>query len=100
MKFGLTKEEFQFIYESVVQPLEKLGAKVFCYGSRARGDYNKFSDLDIMVEGGSNLDGILSSIREKLVNSNFPYKVDLVEYKHFADSYKKGYNNDKVPFQI
>ena len=64
---------------------------MFCYGSRARGDHQPYSDLDIMVESNHDLSTLISLLQEKLSNSNFPYKIDLVEYRDFADSYKEGY---------
>ena len=32
-----------------LEPLERLGAKVYCFGSRVRGKGAKYSDLDLMV---------------------------------------------------
>ncbi|MEQ3723672.1 nucleotidyltransferase domain-containing protein [Alcanivorax sp.] len=98
MKFGLTEEEYGFITEQVITPLRAQGAHVFCYGSRARGDNQPFSDLDIMVEASVELSELISQLQEQLTNSNFPYKVDLVELKDFAESYQSGYQQDKVPW--
>lgn len=98
MKFGLTPEEWNFIDAILVQPLRLKNAKVYCYGSRARGDYKKFSDLDLMVESDPAINLNLPAFHEKIQNSNFPYKVDLVHYSDFAEAYKNGYENDKVAF--
>ena len=98
MKFGLTESQFQYIFENVVLPLESAGASIWCYGSRARGDHHTFSDLDLMVETSKNLSREVGSIQELLENGNFPYKVDLVLFSDFAESYKQGYQNDKQRF--
>ena len=98
MKFGLTPEQYTLVVETVVRPLEALGASVWCYGSRARGDHQKFSDLDLMVESSIPVSKFVSQIQEQLMNSHFPLKVDLVEYCHFAESYKSGYLKDRVRF--
>jgi predicted nucleotidyltransferase len=98
MMFGLTPDEYCYIFEHVVAPLQAQGAKAFCYGSRARGDHKTFSDLDIMVEADKDLAALVGQLQEQLTQSNFPYKVDLVEFKHFADAYKAGYLRDKSPF--
>lgn len=95
MKFGLSESEYQFIESEVVLPLKKLGAQVWLYGSRARGDFKKFSDLDLMVESPKDLSRQIGDIQEKLTNSNFPYKVDLVQWSDFAESYKSGYLKDR-----
>lgn len=97
--FGLTAEEYSYITLNVVEPLEELGAKAWCFGSRARGDFHPFSDLDIMIEAPSvDISHKLGEIRETLSNSNFPYKVDIVLQSEFAESYKDGYLKDRQPF--
>lgn len=98
MKFGLTQEEWNLININLVQPIIAQGATVYCYGSRARGDYKKFSDLDLMVEGSTTNTLNLPTLHEKIQNSNFPYKVDLVHYSEFADAYKPSYEKDKTLF--
>lgn len=95
MKFGLTPHEYDYITEHLVAPLAAQGAEVFCYGSRARGDHHRFSDLDLMIEGNGNYSRLLSQLQEQLSESNFPYKVDLVEFRDFAESYKPGYHRDR-----
>lgn len=98
MKFGLTTDQYQFVVETVVGPLRKQGAKVYCYGSRARGEQQEFSDLDLMVESPDDLSRQIAVFCEDLTSSNFPYKVDLVEFSQFADTYKPGYFKDRVEF--
>ncbi len=63
--------------------------------SRARGDNQKFSDLDVLVEG--NVDPkVLSKIREDLDDSSLPIKVDIVLDSTLAESYRKGVEQDRV----
>lgn len=96
MKFGLSAAQYELILELVVEPIHKHGGLVYCYGSRARGDYKKFSDLDLMIESEKDLSDVSFKIQEKLSNSNFPYKVDLVQLKDFAESYLPSYERDRV----
>lgn len=98
MKFGLSTQNYDFISAEVVAPLEKNGAEVWCYGSRARGDHHRFSDLDLMVESSSDLSNLINKILEKVSNTNFPYKMDLVQINEYADSYKDGYIKDRKRF--
>ncbi len=86
MIFGLSEAQYDYISKIVVHPLESMGATVWCYGSRARGDYKNFSDLDLMVESTRDLSKHLNQIKEKLQNENFPFKVDLVQLSEFAES--------------
>lgn len=98
MKFGLNEDQYRFILQQVVQPLEKQGARVWCFGSRARGDHNPFSDLDLLVESEQALTDVVGSMQEQLEESNFPYKVDLVESRHLAQAYRTSCERDKVLF--
>lgn len=97
MKYGLTPQQHQFIEMEVIQPLKEYGHTVYIFGSRARGDFKKFSDLDLMIEGAPTKKSqqVVSSLREKLSNSNFPYKVDLVFLNEFAESYRTNYEQER-----
>lgn len=50
--------------------------KVILYGSRAKGNYRKNSDIDLSIVGEVNLDKILS-IETKLDDLFLPYEFDL-----------------------
>lgn len=99
MKFGLTEKEYLFIQNTVQYPIERAGGKIFIFGSRARGDHRRFSDLDVMVESDKNLFQLLGKIEDTLIESDFPYKVDLVERRLFSKSYLAGYLNDRIRFE-
>lgn len=96
MKFGLTEQQYQYIQEVVVAPLKKLGATVWVFGSRARGDQTDFSDLDLMVESEGDIALSVGMLQETLENGNFPYKVDIVQSKNFAESYRESFEEDKI----
>jgi predicted nucleotidyltransferase len=98
MKFGLTESEYQYIRESVVDRLDKLGAKVWCFGSRATGKFSKFSDLDLLIEHPDDISTQVAEIEELLINSNFALKVDLVLSKNLAASYAADVNSEKILF--
>lgn len=98
MRFGLTHEEFDLIRSLVVEPLRLKDAQVYVYGSRARGDHQAFSDLDLMVESSDRQSLQLGGLAEALQKSNFPYKVDLVHLEDFAEAYRPSYEKDKVLF--
>jgi predicted nucleotidyltransferase len=100
MKYGLTQAQYDFVFAEAVQPLSALGLTVFVYGSRARSSHHQFSDLDLMIEGPktTQAEKLVATIQEKFSNRNFPYKVDLVFLSDFAESYKPGYEKDKIKF--
>lgn len=97
MNFGLESDDYKFIQETL-KPLTESGAKIYCFGSRARGDHKKFSDLDLMVEGSGSYDNELGLIKESFEESRLPIKVDIVELKNFAVEYLQNYEKDKVKF--
>ena len=96
MKLGLTEEEYLLLEEVLIEPLKKLGAKVWCFGSRATGKYAKYSDLDLLVEHPNDISSELSLLEEKISDSNFPYKVDLIISKNLAQSYLRQVELQKV----
>ena len=75
------------IYEKALKVLENMvkdafknsEVKIVLFGSRARGDYTKTSDIDIGIlpKGEMNRKELIL-LREKVENSNIPYKVDVV----------------------
>lgn len=95
MKLGLTEDHYKFLLKNLVLPLEQKGATVWAFGSRARGDHHTYSDLDIMIESATDVTREISRIKEFFSKSNFPYKVDLVAFDDFAESYKEGYFKDR-----
>jgi predicted nucleotidyltransferase len=96
MKFGLTEEQYQYIQKIVIGPLKDQGATVWIFGSRARGDHKEFSDLDLMVGSKEDISSSLGKIQETLEDGNFPFKVDVVLSKDFAESYRESFERDKV----
>jgi hypothetical protein len=86
------------VYESSLELLKDMIKDVFkgedvmviLFGSRARGDYLETSDMDIGIlpRGEMNKSKIVL-FRERVENSNIPYKVDVVDLsqasKKFTD---------------
>jgi len=99
MKFGLTDQEFQILFELVISPLKASSATVWIFGSRARGDHKAFSDVDIMYEKKDSTQfskGFISQLKDEIEESRLPFKVDLVDANEIADSYKVGAIADRV----
>lgn len=91
MSFGLNEKEIDFLFKTLINPLKNYNIEVFLFGSRAKGTHNKFSDVDLLIRG--NIDkktrALISEIDELLIESSFPYKVDLVYEEDLAQSYKE-----------
>lgn len=101
MKFGLTNEEFGFLEQHLIQPLKQQKARVFIFGSRVTQKHHKFSDIDIVfIE--NEVHPVESSLISRLLtffeDSNFAYKIDLVNNKTLAKSYR--YNVEATMVEV
>lgn len=96
-KYGLSEVEFQILKDLLIDPLKDQGAQLWIFGSRARGDHQKFSDIDILFSVSKKLPEIfLFNIKDSLEESNLPYKVDLVNLENLAKSYRDDVLKDRI----
>ena len=83
-------DEINFINNlklETVEDLKKFLAKffknekveIYLFGSRARGDNTPFSDVDIGFLSTRDISDKIAILKDILDESNFPYKVDLVD---------------------
>ncbi|HGY56954.1 MAG TPA: nucleotidyltransferase domain-containing protein [Caldithrix abyssi] len=64
--------------------------KIILYGSRARGDAHATSDFDIAIDLSEKIPArFISRIKEKLENSDIPYKVDIVDLNGISEELKQ-----------
>jgi len=83
MKYGLSEN----IIHKVNSVLEKFSSieKAIIYGSRAKGNYKKSSDIDIALKGDIDLQ-LLSTVILQIDDLLLPYKFDISVYDHIANS--------------
>lgn len=63
--------------------------KVYLYGSRARGTFREFSDIDLAVDTGPNKERLnIEEAKGVFDNLNIPYKIDLVDLNYIQKSLK------------
>lgn len=83
MQFGLENKDIEricFVLSSV-----KEVEKAIVYGSRAKGNFKPFSDIDLTLIGeGLDLD-VLNKITWQLDDLLLPYKIDLSIYSHISN---------------
>lgn len=95
---GLSPEhldQIRLILGSVLQ--RKKQGSVFVFGSRAKGNFRKYSDLDLWVEVEPQLSTEeLSDLADAFVESDLPIKVDVVTPENCADAYKDGILKEKI----
>lgn len=59
--------------------------EIILFGSRAEGRSNSTSDYDIALKAAGQIPvQIISAIKEKLEESNIPYKIDIVDYRSIS----------------
>jgi uncharacterized protein len=76
------KQILEMVRQVVIAKMDHYPAKVYLFGSWARGDERQSSDVDIAVDwsGGEPVPmGILARLREALEESTVPYRVDVVD---------------------
>ncbi|MEN9773375.1 MAG: hypothetical protein RL322_445 [Pseudomonadota bacterium] len=71
--------------------------EVWAFGSRARGQAKKFSDLDlaIMTDRPLTLD-VSAGLRDEFSESDLPWKVDTVDWACTSESFRAIIERDKV----
>lgn len=74
MKFGLTEEIYNSL-KRIMENYQQYSFKIF--GSRARGNYKKTSDIDIAIFKNVKKEDEYS-IRNEIDKLNIIYKIDLV----------------------
>ena len=64
-------------------------AKIYLYGSRARGTQREFSDIDLAIDAGKSDKPLrLGEVRSILEATNIPYKIDLVDLNFASPALK------------
>jgi predicted nucleotidyltransferase len=99
VKFGLNQSDLTFLNQNLVQPLKDRKAKVFIFGSRAIGKHHQFSDVDLLFveDPKSPIDSsFISNLITLFEESRFPYKIDLVNDRVLAKSYRPSVENSKI----
>ena len=69
---------------------------VFVFGSRARGDYKKYSDLDLLLIAEPEITpSTTQAMIDAFDESDLPVKVDVVRYEDILESFKTNIQRDK-----
>ena len=66
------------------------GCKVRAFGSRVSGEAQKFSDLDLAVEGEKTLEiATIAKLKEAFSESDLPIKIDILDWNSISDRMRK-----------
>lgn len=89
--FGLEKRHIDFIIEILQKNIVQKGAKFYIFGSRAKGTYKEYSDVDIAVKmpNGKISGDVLGKILMEFNDSTLPYEVDVVDLNAIDAKFKE-----------
>lgn len=85
-RFGLDNKVIEDIINILKKNEEVESAKIF--GSRARGDYRKSSDIDIALFGDKLTSSINTKIYFEIDDLYLPYKIDLINFNSIGSENK------------
>ena len=83
MKYGLDDKYFDKLIS--VFPKHPEAESVVLYGSRAKGNYKPFSDIDITLKGASLTQQLLGKIFTEIDDLLLPYFLDISIYDKLTD---------------
>ena len=75
--------------------------KAFAFGSRATGAAKRHSNLDLAILGDEPLPlDTMSALAEDFVESDLPFKVDVVEWARVEETWRGTIRRDRVAVQV
>lgn len=84
------RRSLDMIKSLIMETFRDTDIRIMLFGSRARGDFDRRSDIDIGIMPGKNYDSKkLIILREKIENMNIPYKVDIVDISKVSEIFRK-----------
>ena len=94
--FGLPESIFADVIEVLRRYPEVTNAKI--YGSRAKGNYKRYSDVDIAIFANQECD-LAQSVREALEDLDTIYYFDVLQYDKISNAEIKAHI-DRVGVEI
>lgn len=72
-------------------------AKIYLFGSRARGTHKEYSDVDIAVDAGERLAySQIGEARDMLNASNIPLKFDVLDFQRVDQAMQDSIRKDGI----
>jgi predicted nucleotidyltransferase len=87
------------VRDMVLATLAGRRAKVWLFGSCARGDWVHSSDIDLAIEAEEPLPaGLMADLTEALEESTIPYEVDVVDLAHADSKFRERVKKEGIPW--
>jgi uncharacterized protein len=81
--------------------LSRHKVRVSLFGSRARGDARRASDIDLALIGETPLPlDELARARQSLEESNIPFRVDLLDYATVSPSLRRSIDREGIEWTV
>ncbi len=95
---GLSPQQIKEIEEKLRLCLkEKSSWNVDVFGSRRRGDFKVYSDLDLWIDSKPSLTEFeMATLREQFEESELPIKIDIVTNESVLEDYRAHISGEKV----
>ncbi len=77
-KIGISEDEYKYLMETF-SSLANISEAII-YGSRAKGTYKPFSDIDLTIKGKNLTERDIFRIREMFEDSSLPYLFDISNF--------------------
>ncbi|HBR70304.1 TPA: nucleotidyltransferase domain-containing protein [Candidatus Dependentiae bacterium] len=74
-------------------------AKIYLYGSRARGDHSEGSDIDLAIDTGKPVNfSIIGNIKEAIEESTIPLFVDVIDIQNASSNFINEIKKEWIPW--
>lgn len=83
MESNMENTLIQRVKAIVLQHFSTQNVRIYLFGSWARGEQKRSSDIDIAIEGNKDISYEITLLREKLEESTIPRRIDVVDM-HYA----------------
>ncbi len=94
------ENDIHFVEKVLSKYLDSKKNFAFIFGSRAISTASKFSDYDIGIEGEKIDPETYFSIIQEFEDSDFIYKVDLVDFNNVSESFMKIAKKHIIPLNL
>jgi len=76
-------------------------AKIYLYGSRARGEQQEFSDIDLAIDAGAPIALYdMNEAKSLLAETNIVYNFDLVDMHNIPDALCERINKEAILWSL
>ncbi len=82
--------------ELVLKALDAQDVRVYLFGSWARHEQKRSSDIDIAIEGKKDISASVRKVREQLEESTIPFRFDVVDMSFASETLKQRIHKEGI----